>query len=236
MKKLLLISSLVASSFLLSAYVGSPKATTYAEGETSETTPSSEVVVSSENTSSDVVSSSSEIVSSESSSKITFEDKDGDGIPDVITDYYNQKIRDQYLFGISLGSLIGLLTSIIGQIYIIKKNSGTNKLFKNSVSTQEEKLNELDTKLKEYEKLIKELEEAREDQTTDSVELLKKNEEQISAIIASLKESVGVLQNYANIDNKINAIIECIELLATTEELTKKGVTSEITKTLNEVK
>lgn len=230
MKKILLISSLIASSFLLS--VGGVT-TTHAEGEESSSAPSSEVVSSEESSSSEVISSES--VSS-SDKKINFEDTDGDGIPDVITDYYNEKIRDQYLFGISLGALIGLATSILGTIWTIKKNSSSNKLFKTSIGTQDEKLKELDSKLAEYEKLIKELEIQRENQTTDSTELLKKNEAQISEMLESLKESVKVLQNYANIEIKMDAMIKCLELMASTQELIKSGVASEVTKTLNEVK
>lgn len=218
MKKILLISSLIASSFLLS--VGGTT-TTYAEGEETSSTPSSEVV-SSESSSSD--------------KKISLEDKDGDGIPDAITDYYNEKIRDQYLFGISLGALIGTATSLLGTLWTIKKNSSSNKLFKTSIGTQDEKLKELDAKLVEYEKLIKELETQRENQTTDSTELLKKNEAQISEMLESLEESVKVLQNYSNIETKMNAIITCLELMASTQELVKSGVASEVTKTLNEVK
>lgn len=218
MKKILLISSLIASSFLLS--VGGT-ITTYAEGEETSSTPSSEVV-SSESSSSD--------------KKISWEDKDGDGIPDAITDYYNEKIRDQYLFGISLGALIGTATSLLGTLWTIKKNSSSNKLFKTSIGTQDAKLKELDAKLAEYEKLIKELEIQRENQTTDSTELLKKNEAQISEMLESLEESVKVLQNYSNIETKMNAIIRCLELMASTQELVKSGVASEVTKTLNEVK
>lgn len=218
MKKILLISSLIASSFLLS--VGGTT-TTYAEGEETSSTPSSEVV-SSESSSSD--------------KKISWEDKDGDGIPDAITDYYNEKIRDQYLFGISLGALIGTATSLLGTLWTIKKNSSSNKLFKTSIGTQDAKLKELDAKLAEYEKLIKELEIQRENQTTDSTELLKKNEAQISEMLESLEESVKVLQNYSNIETKMNAIIRCLELMASTQELVKSGVASEVTKTLNEVK
>lgn len=219
MKKILLISSLIASSFLLS--VGGTT-TTYAEGE--ETTSSA---------------ISSEVASSESSSsdkKISLEDKDGDGIPDAITDYYNEKIRDQYLFGISLGALIGTATSLLGTLWTIKKNSSSNKLFKTSIGTQDAKLKELDTKLAEYEKLIKELETQRENQATDSIELLKKNEAQISEMLESLEESVKVLQNYSNIEAKMNAIITCLELMASTQELVKSGVATEVAKTLNEVK
>lgn len=218
MKKILLISSLIASSFLLS--VGGTT-TTYAEGEETNS------------------SSSSEVVSSESSSsdkKVTFEDTDGDGIPDVINDYYNKKIKDQYLFGISLGALIGTATSLLGTLWTLHKNSSSNKLFKVSIGTQDEKLKELDQKLTEYEKLIKELEAQRESQTTDSTELLKKNEEQISEMLESLKESVKVLQNYSNIEMKMDAIIKCLDLMASTQELIKSGVASEVTKTLNEVK
>ena len=218
MKKILLISSLIASSFLLS--VGGTT-TTYAEGEETSSTPSSEVA-SSESSSSD--------------KKISLEDKDGDGIPDAITDYYNEKIRDQYLFGISLGALIGTATSLLGTLWTIKKNSSSNKLFKTSIGTQDEKLKELDAKLVEYEKLIKELETQRENQTIDSTELLKKNEAQISEMLESLEESVKVLQNYSNIETKMNAIITCLELMASTQELVKSGVASEVTKTLNEVK
>lgn len=219
MKKILLISSLIASSFLLS--VGGAT-TTYAEGEEATSSVTRSEVVSSESSSSD--------------KKISWEDKDGDGIPDAITDYYNEKIRDQYLFGISLGALIGTATSLLGTLWTIKKNSSSNKLFKASIGTQDAKLKELDAKLTEYEKLIKELETQRENQTTDSTELLKKNEAQISEMLESLEESVKVLQNYSNIETKMNAIITCLELMASTQELVKSGVASEVTKTLNEVK
>ena len=50
---------------------------------------------------------------------ITMEDKDNNGIPDTIEDYYNEHIRDQYAFGIGLGSIIGIASSIVGVVVMV---------------------------------------------------------------------------------------------------------------------
>lgn len=57
----------------------------------------------------------------ESSKKNYLEDKDGDGIPDAINDYYNEHIRDQYMFGITLGSVIAFAVSFFGWLLTYMK-------------------------------------------------------------------------------------------------------------------
>lgn len=55
------------------------------------------------------------------------EDKDGDGIPDAVNDYYNEHIRDQYMFGITLGSLIGFAVSAFGWLFTYIKYTKMGK-------------------------------------------------------------------------------------------------------------
>lgn len=63
--------------------------------------------VSSSSESYETSNSSSELSSSEAENEpYVFTDSNKNGIPDEIEDYYDSHIRDQYVFGISLGSVI----------------------------------------------------------------------------------------------------------------------------------
>ena len=188
-----------------------------------------EVKANTSSVSSSVVNSTSQ----EENKTITFEDLDEDGIPDVINDYYNENIRDQYMFGIGLGAILGVLASIVSNIYIAKKNNGATKEIKATSEKTNIELLKIVTELKNEFNNLK-------DENSKLIVLNNKyvNDYKLlaSEIINSNEKSTKVLTNYAKINDKLDVTLMCIEEIAKVPMLVKEGITSKVVSKINEVK
>lgn len=267
MKKRLILG-LGALALAGSAAFAAPKALpTYADG---EETPTSEVSTpleeSAEEAASEALEASSEPVSSEpatsesslqsgepgESSSINYlEDKDGDGIPDAIEDYYDQHLRDQYMFGISLGSLIGFAVSFLGWLltYMRYRKTGksieealaltssnereTGENFRKMVASSEKlqaKIGDTAEKMEATEKAFEQKAEEYEAKFQAEAEEYKKKMEEAQA------KAEETAKRYAEMEAKVKSLREMLVLLSHSEEYVKNGTADEVAKVAKEVK
>ena len=171
----------------------------------------------------------SEPVSEEPPTSITMEDLDNNGIPDVIEDYYNEHIRDQYAFGIGLGSILGVVSSIITAIVIIAKNSKSNRLLKENANNNSEYLKAIEEKIKEKDAII-------EKQMEDNRELLLEISKLSDANLTAIKKASDKLENYSSFETKLNASLDCMKALGSSSENVKSGVSEKVNKIVGSVK
>lgn len=193
-----------------------------------------------ENTTSSISTTTAVENSSTTSTSITFEDLDNDGIPDIINDYYNEHIRDQYMFGIGLGAILGALASIVVAIYNARKGNKTNSELKETTKDMDLQLSHLITsfklQMKDIENKIEEIN--KEYANTVSINNKYVNDYKVLAgeMIKSLKESSKTLENYSKIEAQINAIIEVLELMAEMPDCIREGITSKVKSKIKGVK
>ena len=171
----------------------------------------------------------SEPVSEEPPTSITMEDLDNNGIPDVIEDYYNEHIRDQYAFGIGLGSILGVVSSIITAIVIIAKNSKSNRLLKENANNNSEYLKAIEEKIKEKDAII-------EKQMEDNRALLSEISKLSDANLTAIKKASEKLENYSSFETKLNASLDCMKALGSSSENVKSGVGEKVNKIVGSVK
>lgn len=171
----------------------------------------------------------SEPVSEEPPTSITMEDLDNNGIPDVIEDYYNEHIRDQYAFGIGLGSILGVVSSIITAIVIITKNSKSNRLLKENANNNSEYLKAIEEKIKEKDAII-------EKQMEDNRALLLEISKLSDANLTAIKKASDKLENYSSFETKLNASLDCMKALGSSSENVKSGVGEKVNKIVGSVK
>lgn len=171
----------------------------------------------------------SEPVSEEPPTSITMEDLDNNGIPDVIEDYYNEHIRDQYAFGIGLGSILGVVSSIISAIVIITKNSKSNRLLKENANNNSEYLKAIEEKIKEKDAII-------EKQMDDNRALLLEISKLSDANLTAIKKASDKLENYSSFETKLNASLDCMKALGSSSENVKSGVGEKVNKIVGSVK
>lgn len=168
-------------------------------------------------------------VSEEPPTSITMEDLDNNGIPDVIEDYYNEHIRDQYAFGIGLGSILGVVSSIITAIVIIAKNSKSNRLLKENANNNSEYLKAIEEKIKEKDAII-------EKQMEDNRALLSEISKLSDANLTAIKKASDKLENYSSFETKLNASLDCMKALGSSSENIKSGVGEKVNKIVGSVK
>lgn len=159
---------------------------------------------------------------------ITLEDKNGDGIPDVIEDYYNEKIRDQYMFGITLGSLISFAISTVGQIAIFVRNGKANKRMLSLGG-------ENSRSIAKYEETISKLaaeNEAREKKYHKEIAEIRKREQNLIAKIEDLTTKIAPL---AAVSEKLDILLLTNRRSSFNREDIKKGKTQEVVSAVNEV-
>ena len=154
---------------------------------------------------------------------------DNNGIPDVIEDYYNEHIRDQYAFGIGLGSILGVVSSIITAIVIIAKNSKSNRLLKENANNNSEYLKAIEEKIKEKDAII-------EKQMEDNRALLLEISKLSDANLTAIKKASEKLENYSSFETKLNASLDCMKALGSSCENVKSGVGEKVNKIVGSVK
>ena len=180
---------------------------------------------------------SSEVTSSESSEETkALEDKDGNGIPDALEDFYNDKIRDKYMFGISLGSIIGAATSLLGILIVIIRNERTNKRLvkENGVATA--LIEDLAEKQRKLQDLFESHEEELKAAFEHDKEALEELREFTQANLKAFKESSETLKQYAQFERKLTAVLNALKEISMNPEMVKAGIAEKVNSIVKEVK
>lgn len=164
----------------------------------------------------------------ENKTEITLEDKNNNGIPDSIEDYYDQHIRDQYAFGISLGSLIGFASSLIGWVIILVKHNKTNKFLKTESLKTTEQVTNLNIQNERYREMLDEAYRKYEELMRDYKVLANK-------IIITNQEINTSLNSFSTVNDKIDTLLNTQLLFANYSEYVKENISSKIIKMVNGV-
>lgn len=169
-----------------------------------------------------------------------WEDLDENGIPDVIEEYYNSHIRDQYMFGIGLGALLGLLGSIVSVVIMIYKNAKSNQLLVKTNDEHTSIINQLRERFNEYQaQVISSFEEYRkiiENDLEQDKNLIASLEEITRENVKSFQESSELLAEYSKINGKISAMLEAIKALSLSQANVKEGISETVYRIVEEVK
>lgn len=174
-------------------------------------------------------------VSANSGDTVKYVDLNENGIPDVAEDYYNDNIRDKYLFGISLGSLIGFTVNLFFNLVSLKLKSKYQKQTSSVIAQTHERLlttaefvNQVDAESKKVSENCQKL----LDTTRETLEKYQIENKQLKE---ALNEATIVLSKYENFNAKLNVIIKDVALLSETPEYVKSGVSERIHKSIEEV-
>lgn len=209
-----------ASSLLLGVCLISPKpSVAHGEAETSgyATIPYSvdDIIAESVNTPfsfDPAVEYSKPLVKSEEEKDLDFytKDENGNNIPDFFEEYYDKEIKDQYMFSVELGTIIGLASSLFALAVFIYKNSKGEK----SRAKTQEQVDELRTQiseLKEENKMLKEtILEATETQTNQYKVAIKKTEE----MSGKFENVVANLPAYYEQSAKLDKVIGALKVMS----------------------
>lgn len=171
----------------------------------------------------------SEPVSEEPPTSITMDDLDNNGIPDVIEDYYNEHIRDQYAFGIGLGSILGFLSSVITAIVVITKNSKSNRVLRENAELNNQYLENIKSQIEEKDKLL-------EAQIEENKKLVAEIDKLSTDNLNAIKKASDTLDRYSTFETKINASLDCMKALSNSSENIKSGVSEKVNKIVGSVK
>lgn len=143
--------------------------------------------------------------------RIDFKDNDGNGIPDVIENYYDEHIRDQYAFGIGLGALIGFSINACSILYMLHKNKKERESTK-KVNTAKDELIDKQCKTIEY--------------------LVRKSEGYVDRFV----ETAESLPTYEGLSVKLDAILKNqLNIAASDKMCISSGIADEVIKNIEEV-
>lgn len=171
-------------------------------------------------------------VVAESSSEPFLTDKDENGIPDVIEDYYAKHIRDQYMFGIGLGSLIAFAVTIVGLVASFAKNSSfQNRLEAKAKETAVKQSEYFNEAVKRYDAIISSLKEENE----RLEKLADKSVEELEKRGIEIKEAAELLAQYKAFNAKVDAVLENQKALAADPDKVKAGIAEIVVRKAEEV-
>ena len=163
-------------------------------------------------------------------------DQNENGIPDVIEDYYDKHIRDQYLFGISLGALIGLSMSIAAFFWRIHKDSAWRKKLGGTITDQSEAIQTLKDQIVSLEEKNAEYKKIAEDAKAEAERYRKFFEEENKKLVVSFDEAAAKLSCFSEFNAKIDAILKNqMEIALNDPELIKSGVAEKLAESIKEV-
>ncbi|MCK9235201.1 MAG: hypothetical protein M0Q41_10725 [Bacteroidales bacterium] len=163
-------------------------------------------------------------------------DANDNGIPDVLEDYYDQHIRDQYLFGISLGAIVGGLVNIAAAVFIILKNTKTNKEARIVTVNTGKKLEEL-AKENKLLRLQREEQDKMHEAEKEQYRVTIKELTEITKInVQKYEDASKKLESFSQFDTKLNTIIAVQELLASDPDLVQKGISEAVIKIIKGAK
>ena len=164
-------------------------------------------------------------------------DTEDEKLEDAVEDYYNEHVRDQYMFGISLGSLIGLISSIVTSIVIIVKNVKSNKQLrdnnKQTIETIEKLRAEFEKEKAEYVKDLEAREKIIADYAKDMKRVVDQYDDLSKVLVYKTNEASDKLSRYAETEDKINRISQAIVALSKNPDNVKTGISSEVNSIIN---
>ncbi len=164
-------------------------------------------------------------------------DTEDEKLEDAVENYYNEHIRDQYMFGISLGSLIGLISSIVTSIVIIVKNVKSNKQLrdnnKQTIETIEKLRAEFEKEKAEYVKDLEAREKIIADYAKDMKRVVDQYNDLSKVLVYKTNEASDKLSRYAETEDKINRISQAIVALSKNPDNVKTGISSEVNSIIN---
>lgn len=164
-------------------------------------------------------------------------DTEDEKLEDAVENYYNEHIRDQYMFGISLGSLIGLISSIVTSIVIIVKNVKSNKQLrdnnKQTIETIEKLRAEFEKEKAEYVKDLEAREKIIADYAKDMKRVVDQYDDLSKVLVYKTNEASDKLSRYAETEDKINRISQAIVALSKNPDNVKTGISSEVNSIIN---
>ena len=155
-----------------------------------------------------------------------------DELKQMFEKYYNDNIRDQYMFGISLGSIIGFATSLIGILYSIVKTNKTAKR-NEKASDNVDRLEEEVSKLKDQINSLKSLNEENTNELTSSIsDTLSQMKEMLSQVSDIAKK----LPEYEELKSKIDQLGEAIKEANSSLEDVANGTAEKVASIIDEGK
>lgn len=174
--------------------------------------------------------SEQEASSSESEAKKNyFEDKDEDGIPDAIEDYYDAHIREQYMFGIGLGSILSVAIMVLYYLFKSKKDKAWKEMvfneIKESIKSQKDVVFHKDEQIDTLHAFL-DTRKAESDETISDMREIKDD----------IKKCAENSASYEVLSKQNEAILKCLSLMTNSEDCVKKGISAEMNDIINEVK
>lgn len=166
---------------------------------------------------------------------------DGDGDHHIYTKeelevllekYYNDNIRDQYMFGIELGALIGMATSLLGMVYTVYKNRKSAK--KNELAS--ENVGRLEVQVKELHNAIESLMITNSDTSKEYVGLVSSVLEQLKVSLEEVRDVANKLPEYKDLKDKIDNLGRAIKEANSTFENVVNGNAEKVANIIDEVK
>lgn len=163
-------------------------------------------------------------------------DTNGNGIPDVLEDYYANNIRDQYLFGISLGAIISFAVTAAGYVYIYMKNKTVNNEARSNNKEIKQELKEVREDYANYRRQVAENEARHEQEKEFYRETLAKQFESNEIIAKQFSEASKKLEAYGQFEQKIDTLLAIETIKASDPDLVKKGIAPDVIKAAKGVK
>lgn len=157
------------------------------------------------------------------------EDKDGNGIPDSVEKFYDENIRDRMVFGISLGTIIGLAGSVLSAIVILVRVGLALK----SIKGENKKTNDVsEATAEDLGKLVKAMAEYVDSLNRRIEQCERKADENMQRFEAAADE----LSQHIKYENLSYAVLSVLEELARNPETASKGSYDRIKKIVEEAK
>ena len=157
-------------------------------------------------------------------------------IPTEVEDYYNQNIRDQYMFGISLGTVLGLLASFVSIMVQIRKSTKANRELKATSEANKQTLDNILSQVDIYKSLLEEKEKALEEALASNQKIQYQYEDLMAKVSEQFSNGTKILNKYAKIDEKLNATLMSVKELASTPSNIKSGVSQKVQSIVDNVK
>ena len=157
-------------------------------------------------------------------------------VPTDVEDYYNQNIRDQYMFGISLGTILGLLASFVSIMVQIRKSTKANRELKATSEANKQILDNILSQVDIYKSLLEEKEKALEEALASNQKIQYQYEDLMAKVSEQFSNGTKILNKYAKIDEKLNATLMSVKELASTPSNIKSGVSQKVQSIVDNVK
>lgn len=220
-KKLLLGLSALALAGVGTLAIKSP-VVAYAEGEEPLTSEVEEVEQSVEESP----------ISEEQSVSETIHIYTEEELKELLEGYYNANIRDQYMFGIELGAIIGFCTSLLGIAYSIYKTRKTAK--KNEMAS--ENVDRLEKRVEELNAIVNDYKDSNKDMTAEFKSLVSDTYSQLKITLEELRDIAKKLPEYEDLNVKLDKIGEAIKESSSTLENVANGTAEKVANIIDEVK